>query len=146
MDKSMHNCRCSWCLDPTTHMCTKDNSGKKKRSIYECGACHNRTLPCKKGCGAMTKGGFWDNDKCAKCSGDIKDWPTTAEQRTAMRYARYGYMSILRPFCPLISHSLAPSPVYAPATHSIPILFLVSLMHHPAILTIPRHLFTTVLP
>eukprot|EP00163_Fabomonas_tropica_P025778 TRINITY_DN4527_c0_g1_i3.p3 TRINITY_DN4527_c0_g1~~TRINITY_DN4527_c0_g1_i3.p3 ORF type:complete len:134 (+),score=23.55 TRINITY_DN4527_c0_g1_i3:247-648(+) len=85
MDKSMHNCRCSWCLDPTTHMCTKDNSGKKKRSIYECGACHNRTLPCKKGCGAMTKGGFWDNDKCAKCSGDIKDWPTTAEQRTAMR-------------------------------------------------------------
>ena len=55
--------RCSFCTATTIHALVELN--RRVRSIYCCRGCGGRTLPCRtEGCGAMTRGGVWDNNKC----------------------------------------------------------------------------------
>ena len=79
---------CSHCDTRQTHSMVEANLRLGRRSIYRCRGCGGRTLPCRGGggsggggggsgsCGAMTRGGVWDNDKCSVCGGDRPAWPS----------------------------------------------------------------------
>lgn len=64
---------CSWCFDQNTHQLEQVN--KVRRSVYACDGCGARTLPCS-GCqDGMSRGGLgWDDQHCALCDKDVRDW------------------------------------------------------------------------
>ncbi|KAK3249730.1 hypothetical protein CYMTET_40858 [Cymbomonas tetramitiformis] len=70
---------CSWCSKLCIHTLTEENVFA--RSIYTCGHCHRRTLPCSTCDEAGAEGGdLWDNWFCAVCGGDRDYWPMTRSQ------------------------------------------------------------------
>eukprot|EP00735_Rhodelphis_limneticus_P015255 TRINITY_DN9450_c0_g1::TRINITY_DN9450_c0_g1_i1::g.279::m.279 TRINITY_DN9450_c0_g1::TRINITY_DN9450_c0_g1_i1::g.279 ORF type:complete len:128 (-),score=0.16,C1_4/PF07975.7/2.7,C1_4/PF07975.7/1.1e+03 TRINITY_DN9450_c0_g1_i1:259-642(-) len=80
------NARCSWCERITSQTLMQENGNSVKRSVYECKECKQRTLPCRKQCGAMARGGsLWDNENCSVCAGTIKEWPLTEQEKEERR-------------------------------------------------------------
>ena len=63
---------CSWCTKNVAHELKEE--GRLFRSVYECSGCGRRSLPCRACDVAMTKGGYWDDERCLVCCADKETW------------------------------------------------------------------------
>ena len=62
---------CSWCCHWQYHQLVE--ACLLSRDVYECQGCFRRTLPCRIGCGAFSRGfDVWDEERCALCQGRVR--------------------------------------------------------------------------
>jgi hypothetical protein len=62
---------CSWCCHWQYHQLVE--ACLLSRDVYECQGCFRRTLPCRAGCGAFSRGfDAWDEERCAACQGRVR--------------------------------------------------------------------------
>eukprot|EP00658_Telonema_sp_P-2_P057179 TRINITY_DN4563_c0_g2_i4.p1 TRINITY_DN4563_c0_g2~~TRINITY_DN4563_c0_g2_i4.p1 ORF type:complete len:1290 (+),score=337.12 TRINITY_DN4563_c0_g2_i4:78-3947(+) len=96
--QNFHSSWCSWCFEQRVHCLVK----KKvfRRDIWQCTGCKNETLKCRRCKIGMTKSGFWwDDEWCAVCGGDIKQWgehpaPKTTTARCSWCFKESGMTSL----------------------------------------------------
>jgi hypothetical protein len=62
---------CSWCCQWQYHQLVEECL--LTRDVHECQGCCRRTLPCRIGCGAFSRGfDLWDEERCAACQGRVR--------------------------------------------------------------------------
>ena len=62
---------CSWCCQWQCHQLVE--KCMLTRDVHECQGCCRRTLPCRIGCGAFSRGfDLWDEERCAACQGRVR--------------------------------------------------------------------------
>lgn len=73
---------CSWCFDRTKHKLEQVNP--VRRNVYTCEDCGARTLPCSACKGEFARGGpGWDDQHCAHCAEEVKDWAEFKKSKDA---------------------------------------------------------------